>query len=341
MSEAPLTIAIVGATGAVGAELLAVLEQRNFPVGRLIPLASARSEGSTVRFRGGDVKVHAVSPEAFNGVDIAFFSAGASRSREFAPIAIKAGALVVDNSSAFRMDADVPLVVPEVNPGAMNAHSGLFANPNCVAAILTVALAPIEKISKIERLVVSTFQSASGAGARAMEDLQVQTRDFLEGRPVVARVLRHPFAFNLFSHDSAIEDNGYNGEENKVGAEIRKIMDRPDLRISATCVRVPVLRAHSASVNIELAEAIEPDAVREAIKNAAGVRLVDDWANNHFPMPNEASGHDDVLVGRISKDPSHPKALNLFVSGDQLLKGAALNAVQIAERLLPSLSKKG
>jgi aspartate-semialdehyde dehydrogenase len=341
MSEAPLTVAIVGATGAVGAELLAVLEQRKFPVGRLVPLASARSEGSTVRFRDEDIKVHAVSPEAFNGVDIAFFSAGASRSREFAPVAIKAGALVVDNSSAFRMDAGVPLVVPEVNPGAMNSHGGLFANPNCVAAILTVALAPIEKISKIERLVVSTFQSASGAGARAMEDLQVQTRDFLDGRPVVPRVLRHPFAFNLFSHDSAIEDNGYNGEENKVGAEIRKIMDRPDLRISATCVRVPVLRAHSASVNIELAEAIEPDAVREAIKHAAGVRLVDDWANNHFPMPNEASGTDDVLVGRIRKDPSHPKALNLFVSGDQLLKGAALNAVQIAERLLSTLSKKG
>jgi aspartate-semialdehyde dehydrogenase len=336
MSEASprqLTVAIVGATGAVGAELLAVLEQRNFPVGRLVPLASARSEGSTVRFRGEDIKVHAVTPEAFTGVDIAFFSAGASRSREFAPIAIRAGAVVVDNSSAYRMDDGVPLVVPEVNPSAMASHGGLIANPNCVAAILTVALAPIEKISKIERLVVSTYQSASGAGARAMEDLQVQTRDFLEGRPVVPRVLRHPFAFNLFSHDSAIEDNGYNGEENKVGAEIRKIMGRPDLRVSATCVRVPVLRAHSASVNVELADAVEPDAIRAAIQNAAGVKLVDDWATNHFPMPNEASGHDDVLVGRIRKDPSHPRALNLFVSGDQLLKGAALNAVQIAERL--------
>ena len=329
-----VTVAIVGATGAVGAELLSVMDKRSFPVDRLVALASARSAGTHVAFRGKDVVVEALGPDAFKGVDVAFFSAGASRSREYAPIAKAAGALVVDNSSAFRMDADVPLVVPEVNPEALAGHHGIIANPNCVAAILTVALAPLERLGRIRRLIISTYQSASGAGARAMEDLQVQTRDYLEGRPVVARVLRHPFAFNLFSHDSAIEDNGYNGEENKVGAEIRKILGRAEIGISTTCVRVPILRAHSASVNVELEHPISPDEARAALSKAAGVKVQDDWAHNHFPMPNEASGADDVLVGRIRRDPSHPSALNLFVSGDQLLKGAALNAVQIAEALL-------
>jgi len=329
-----VTVAIVGATGAVGAELLSVLEKRNFPVDRLVALASARSEGTFLTFRGAKVPVQALSPEAFNGVDIAFFSAGATRSREYAPIAKAAGALIVDNSSAFRMDPEVPLIVPEVNPGALAHHHGLIANPNCVAAILTVALAPLERLSPIKRLVIATYQSASGAGARAMEDLQVQTRDYLEGRPVVPRVLRHPFAFNLFSHDSAIEENGYNGEENKVGAEIRKILGRENIGISTTCIRVPILRAHSAVVNVEFERAVSPEEARAALATAGGVKVVDNWAANHFPMPNEASGADDVLVGRIRKDPSHPHALNLFVAGDQLLKGAALNAVQIAEALL-------
>jgi len=325
------TVAIVGATGAVGAELLAVLERRHYPVGRLIAMASPRSVGTHVRFRGEPVTVVDTRAEAFEGVDVAFFSAGAARSREFVPAAVAAGALVVDNSSAFRMAADVPLVVPEVNPSALAGHHGVIANPNCVAAILTVALAPLDRVANIRRLVVSTYQSASGAGARAMEDLQVQTGDYLAGRPVVARVLKHPFAFNLFSHDSAIEDNGYNGEENKVGNEIRKILGHPHLAISATCVRVPVLRAHSASVNIEFVRHVSVEEAREALSAAPGLRLVDDRQANHFPMPNEASGQDDVLVGRVRLDPSHPMAMNIFVAGDQLLKGAALNAVQIAE----------
>lgn len=329
-----VNVAIVGATGAVGAELLSVLDKRRFPVERLVALASARSAGTTVSFRGAEVPVEVLAPERFAGIDIAFFSAGATRSREFAPIAKAQGALVVDNSSAFRMDPDVPLVVPEVNSGALAGHHGLIANPNCVAAILTVALAPLERLAPIRRLVVATYQSASGAGARAMEDLQVQTRDFLEGRPVVARVLKHPFAFNLFSHDSAIEDNGYNGEENKVGQEVRKILGRPDLGISVTCVRVPILRAHSAAINVELERPVTPEEARAALAASAGVKVVDDREHNHFPMPIEASGADDVLVGRIRVDPSHPNALNLFVSGDQLLKGAALNAVQIAEALI-------
>lgn len=326
-------VAIVGATGAVGAELLTVLAKRKFPVKSLTLLASERSAGSTLPFAGHEVAVHKLAAEAFVGIDVAFFSAGASRSKEFAPIAIEQGAIVVDNSSAFRMHNDVPLVVPEINADAMGKEHKLIANPNCVAAIVGVAIAPIERLSRITRLVMSTYQSASGAGARAMEDLQIQTRDFLDGKEPVARVLRHPYAFNLFSHDAAIETNGYNGEENKVVAELQKILGRPDLRISATCVRVPVLRAHSASVNLQLADRIEIPVIREAIANAPGVALVDDRDNNHFPMPNEAQEHDLVLVGRLREDTSHPTSINLFVAGDQLLKGAALNAIQIAEAL--------
>lgn len=327
-------IAIVGATGAVGGELLSVLESRNFPVARLLPLASPRSAGKTLTFKGKEVTVEAVGPDKFEGIDVAFFSAGKTRSREFAPHAKRAGALVVDNSSAYRMDPDVPLVVPEVNPGALAAHQGLVANPNCVAAILTVAVAPLMRIKPIKRLVVSTYQSASGAGARAMEDLLAQTRAYLAGEEVVPKVLKHPFAFNLFSHDSDVEDNGYNGEENKVVAECQKILGVPELPISVTCVRVPVLRAHSMTINAEFDSPMGVEIAREAIAAAPGVDLVDDRAANHFPMPNEASGKDNVLVGRIRKDPSNPNALNLFVAGDQLLKGAALNAVQLAEALV-------
>lgn len=332
-----VTVAIVGATGAVGGELLEVLDKRGFPVERLVPLASERSAGTLVTFRGDRIPVSALAADRFAGVDIAFFSAGATRSREFAPAAKEHGALVVDNSSAFRMNPEVPLVVPEVNAEAMAGHQGIIANPNCVAAILAVALAPLERVAAIKRLVVSTYQSASGAGARAMQDLEAQTRDYLEGRPVVPKVLKHPFAFNLFSHDSAVEDNGYNGEENKVCNEVRKILGRPDLGIAVTCVRVPILRAHSAAINVEFEREVTPEEARSALASAAGVEVVDDRAANHFPMPNEASGRDDVLVGRVRTDPSHPRALNVFVSGDQLLKGAALNAVQIAEAILPRL----
>lgn len=328
------TVAIVGATGAVGGELLRVIEQRGFEVSELRLLASARSAGSTLTFRGNEITVREANADAFEGVDVAFFSAGATRSRALVEHARKAGALVVDNSSAFRMDPAVPLVVPEVNPEAMGEGDDLIANPNCVAAILTVALAPLAKLARIERVVVSTYQSASGAGARAMEDLVQQTKDRLAGEPVIPRVLKHPFAFNLFSHDSDVEANGYNGEENKVVAEIRKIMGRPDLGVSVTCVRVPILRAHSASVNVEFDRKVSVAEARAAIEGAAGVKLVDDAATNHYPMPNEVSGQDDVFVGRLREDPSHERALNLWVVGDQLLKGAALNAVQVAELAL-------
>ena len=327
------SVAIVGVTGAVGAELLKVLEARAFPVERLVPLASARSRGRTIVFAGREHTVELATADAFAGVDLAFFSAGASRSRELVPAARAAGALVVDNSSAFRLDPRVPLVVPEVNREALTGHHGVVANPNCVAAILAVALAPLARSAGLRRLVISTYQSASGAGARAMEDLLVQTADVLAGKPAVPRVLKHPYAFNLFSHDSAVEPNGYNGEENKVVAELRRILGQRDLAISATCVRVPVLRAHAASVNVELDRALTPAAARSLLAGAPGLRVVDDTQGNRFPMPIEATEAYDVLVGRLRRDPSNARALDLLVCGDQLLKGAALNAVQIAEAL--------
>lgn len=326
-------VAVVGATGAVGGELLRVLEQRRYPVASLRALASPRSVGSTITFNGSDVVVAEATDSAFDGVDVAFFSAGKTRSRALVPAAIKAGAMVIDNSSAFRMDPDVPLVVPEVNPGALADHQGVVANPNCVAAILTMAMAPLSELATAKRAVVATYQSASGAGARAMEDLVTQTTDYLEGRPVIPRVLKHPFAFNLFSHDSDVEANGYNGEENKVVDEIKKILGAPDLGISVTCVRVPILRAHTMALNLEFDRVVTVEEAREALQSAAGVTVVDDRDANHFPMPNEASGQDDVLVGRLRRDPSCATALNLMISGDQLLKGAALNAIQIAEAL--------
>jgi aspartate-semialdehyde dehydrogenase len=331
-------VAIVGATGAVGAELLRVLEARNFPVRELVALASPRSAGQQLPFAGGMVTVAPATPEAFADCDFVFFSAGASRSRELAPAALAAGAHVIDNSSAFRTDPAIPLVVPEVNPDAIGPDHRLVANPNCVAAIMSVACAPLARVVPLRRLVVATYQSASGAGALAMEDLEVQTRDYLAGRPIIAKVLPHPYAFNLFSHNAAIEDNGYNGEENKVVFEMKKIMQQPDLLLSVTCVRVPVLRAHSMALNIETTAAdVAPliPAMQAALAQAPGVRVVDDRDRNHFPMPNEASGADPVLVGRLRADPSHPGAVNLFIVGDQLLKGAALNAVQLAELIAP------
>ena len=329
-------VAIVGATGAVGQELLRVLEARDFPVAQLTALASPRSAGTAVTFKGQPIEVKVAAEDSFADIDIAFFSAGATRSRALVPHARAAGAIVIDNSSAFRMTAGVPLVVPEVNPEALAGHDGLIANPNCVAAILTMAVAPLARIAPLERLVVSTYQSASGAGARAMEDLLVQTRAYLAGEPVVPRVLKHPFAFNLFSHDSDVEANGYNGEENKVVAETEKILAVKGLGISVTCVRVPILRAHAMSINAQFARPVSRSEAAQAIAAADGVQLIDDRDDNLFPMPSDASGADDVLVGRLRSDPSSPNALNLFACGDQLLKGAALNAVQIAERLLVS-----
>ncbi|MER3473816.1 MAG: aspartate-semialdehyde dehydrogenase [Armatimonadota bacterium] len=328
-------VAIAGATGAVGTEFLRVLENHRFPIASLRLLASERSEGKRLRFGGEEITVQRLREDAFEGVQIAFFSAGASRSRQFAPTAVKAGALVIDNSSAFRMDPQVPLVVPEINLEDARAHKGIIANPNCSTIIMLMAVAPLHRLSRVRRIVVSTYQSASGAGAQAMQELIDQTAAVLEGKSVTPRVLPHQIAFNLFSHNSAINEWGYNEEEWKMIHESRKILHEPELAITATCVRVPVLRAHSESINIEFAERRPTvDEAREALRAFPGVRLVDDRECNHFPMPIEASEREEVLVGRIREDISNPKALDLFVSGDQLLKGAALNAVQIVEGMI-------
>lgn len=329
-----LHLAIVGATGAVGVEILRVLERRQFPVASLKLLASPRSAGKTLVFRGQPIAVEPLTAAAFAGVQVAFFSAGATRSREFVPAALQAGAWVIDNSSAFRMDPAVPLVVPEVNPGDLLNGSRLIANPNCCAAILATAIWPIHQAAGIRRIIVSTYQSASGAGAQAMQELEDQVRAHVAGQPITPKVFPHPIAFNLFSHNTKIADNGFNEEENKLIEEIRKMFHLPDLPICPTCIRVPVLRAHSEAVVLDLERPLSPAQAREILSRAPGVKLVDDSAANHFPMPIEASGDLDVHVGRIRRDPSSPHGLALFISGDQLLKGAAWNAVLIAEHLL-------
>jgi aspartate-semialdehyde dehydrogenase len=326
-------IAIVGATGAVGMEILRVLERRNFPVASLKLLASARSVGKTLAFKGKSYPVAELKADAFKGIDIAFFSAGATRSREFAPAARAAGAIVIDNSSAFRMDPKVPLVVPEVNAADLAHHDGLIANPNCCAAILVPAVWPIHRAAGARKIVMSSYQSASGAGAQAMQELEDQVRDHAAGKPLERNVFPHQIAFNLFSHNTKVAENGYNEEENKVIEETRKMFHMPDLAIVPTCIRVPVLRAHSESIALELEKPLSPDEARAILAQAPGVKVVDDAANNHFPMPIEASGDLDIHVGRIRRDLSNPNGLVMFVSRDQLLKGAAWNAVQIAEEL--------
>ncbi|MBP7816671.1 MAG: aspartate-semialdehyde dehydrogenase [Phenylobacterium sp.] len=328
-------VAIVGATGAVGAELIGCLERRDFPVARLKLLASARSAGRTLMFKGQPLVVETLAADSFDGVDIALFSAGAAISRQFAPIAAAAGCVVVDNSSAFRMDPATPLVVPEVNGGLLDGRPMIVANPNCVAAIAVMALAPLHAHNPIVRVIGATYQSASGAGAAAMEELELSTAAYLAGEAFEPKVLPHPYAFNVFSHNTAIDPaTGYNSEETKVMDEIRKLLAAPDMRVSFTCVRVPVLRAHSMALTVEFARPMLATAATCWLAQAPGVRLVNDSENNHFPMPSEASGEDDVLVGRLRADASDPtgRSLTLFLAGDQLLKGAALNAVQIAEQ---------
>lgn len=330
-------VAIVGATGAVGVEMIHCLESRNFPLSRLKLLASPRSAGRKMKFKNEEITVQPLSDQSFKDVDIALFSASGSVSREFAPIAVKDGCVVVDNSSAFRMDPNVPLVVPEINAGEIARHKGIIANPNCAAIISITPLWPVHQKNPIKRLIVSTYQSASGAGAAAMTELEESTKAYIEGREYKNTVLPHPYAFNLFSHNTTIDpETGYNDEELKVIAEAKKIFNDQSIAVSATCVRVPVLRAHSVSITFECEKPIKAADVREMMKTAPGVKLVDDWENNYFPMPKDASGHDEILVGRIRQDLSDPsgKSVTLFTAGDQLLKGAALNAVQIAELLV-------
>lgn len=336
MSYQPV-VAIVGVTGAVGAEFIATMDKRNFPVRKLKALASARSAGRTIDFRGEKIAIEELTERSLEGVDIALFSAGGGISRKFAPAAVKAGAVVVDNSSAFRMDPNVPLVIPEINAGRIRDHKGIIANPNCSAITALVPLWPIHRQNRIKRMIVSTYQAASGAGAAAMEELVESTRAYLDGRPFTPKVIPLPYAFNVFSHNTAIDpETGYNDEETKVIKETRKIFEDEQIAIGVTCVRVPVLRAHCEAITFECEKPITEDEVRAILSKAPGVRIVDDRAKNYFPMPIDASGKDDVLVGRIRKDLSDPsgRSISMFVSADQLLKGAALNAIQIAE-LLP------
>jgi aspartate-semialdehyde dehydrogenase len=330
-------VAIAGVTGAVGAEFIATMDKRNFPVRKLKALASARSAGKTVDFRGQKVVIEELTERSFEGVDIALFSAGGGISRKFAPAAVKAGAVVVDNSSAFRMDPNVPLVIPEINAGRIRDHKGIIANPNCSAITALVPLWPIHRENRVKRMIVSTYQAASGAGAAAMDELVESTRAYLDGRPFTPKVIPLPYAFNVFSHNTAIDpETGYNDEETKVIKETRKIFEDDQIAIGVTCVRVPVLRAHCEAITFECERPITEHDVRAILANAPGVRIVDDRTKNYFPMPIDASGQDDVLVGRIRRDLSDPSghSISMFVSADQLLKGAALNAIQIAE-LLP------
>lgn len=324
--------AILGATGAVGQEFLRILEFRKTPLSRLKLLASPRSAGTRMVFRGEQIAVEPVSADSLKHVDIGLFSAGASVSRTWAPIAVQAGARVIDNSSAFRMDAGVPLVIPEINPQAIG-NASVIANPNCSTIIMNMVVWPLHKLRRVSRIVVSTYQAASGAGWQAMQELEHHTRDLLDGKPVTPKVLPHRLAFNLFCHNTAIGPDGYNVEETKMVLETRKIFNEPNLMITATCVRVPVLRAHSESINLTFEQPIDEGWVRDTLSKAPGVRVVDDREKNYFPMPMDASGADDCLVGRIRRDISQPdgRGIELFVSGDQLRKGAALNAIQIAE----------
>ena len=330
-------VAIAGVTGAVGAEFIATMDRRGFRVGKLKALASARSAGKSIDFRGQRIVIEELTERSFDGVDIGLFSAGGGISRKFAPIAVKAGAVVVDNSSAFRMDPDVPLVIPEINARRIREHKGIIANPNCAAITALVPLWPIHKVNRIKRVILSTYQAASGAGAAAMEELVESTRASLNGEAYQPKVLPHPYAFNLFSHNTAIDPaTGYNDEETKVIQETRKILEDQRIAVGVTCVRVPVLRAHCEAITFECENPITEHDVRELLSGAPGVKIVDDRVKNYFPMPIDASGQDDVLVGRIRKDLSDPTghSISMFVAADQLLKGAALNAIQIAE-LLP------
>lgn len=327
-------VAILGATGAVGAELIELLESRNFPVGELKLLASPRSAGTSLTFKGQSLPVEGVSEDSFQKIDIVLASAGGSTSKVWASKIVEAGAVMVDNSSAFRMNPDVPLIVPEVNPEAINNHKGIIANPNCTTILMTVAVWPLYQVQPIRRMVISTYQSASGAGARAMEEMKQQARAILQGETPTTEIFPYPLAFNLFPHNTPINELGYCEEEMKMINETRKIFGVNDLRISATCVRVPVLRAHSEAVNLEFEQPLSVEKARDILSNAPGVQLVEDFTANYFPMPIDASGRDPVLVGRIRQDLSHPCGLELWLCGDQIRKGAALNAVQIAELLV-------
>ncbi|XP_059281081.1 LOW QUALITY PROTEIN: uncharacterized protein LOC132034734 [Lycium ferocissimum] len=333
---------LTGVTGAVGIYILSVLTDRNFPYRSIKLLASKRSAGKSMKFENRDYTVEELTEDSFEGIDIALFSAGGSISKKFGPLAAQKGTIVVDNSSAFRMDENVPLVIPEVNPGAMkhvrvgSGKGAIIANPNCSTIICLMAVTPLHRRAKVKRMVVSTYQAASGAGAAAMEELVQQTREVLEGKEPTCNIFNQQYAFNLFSHNAPVQPNGYNEEEMKLVKETRKIWNDMDVKVTATCIRVPVMRAHAESVNLQFENPLDEDTARDILKDAPGVVVVDDRASNRFPTPLEVSNKDDVAVGRVRRDVSQDGdyGLDIFVCGDQIRKGAALNAIQIAEMLL-------
>ena len=327
-------IAVVGATGAVGIEMIKTLEKRNFPVKELTLLASARSVGKTIPFKGTQITVKELTEKSFAGIDIALFSAGGSVSKQFAPIAAKAGCVVIDNSSAFRMDPDVPLIVPEINPQDIKTHKGILANPNCTTAITLMALYPMHRAFGVRRVFASTYQAVSGTGAKALQELKDQVAQIVAGKPVTPIVYPHQIAFNVLPHIDSWLDNDYTREEMKMENEGRKIMHLPTFKASVTCVRVPVYRAHSIAVSAEFERPVSVEAARKAIQAAPGIDLVDDPRNNVYPMPLAVADSYNCQVGRIRLDCAMENGLCFWVAGDQLLKGAALNAVQIAETLI-------
>jgi len=327
------SIAIVGATGAVGLEMLNVLERRNFPVRELRLLASARSAGKPLRFKGEEVLVEKLTAESFAGIDVALFSAGGSISHQFAPAAVQSGATVVDNSSAFRMDGHVPLIIPEINPQDVKPNNGLIANPNCTTAVTLMALYPLHQEFGVRRVIASSYQAVSGSGAKGIEELRHQTQDIVAGRPVQRETYPHQIAFNVIPHVDSFLPGGYTKEEMKMQNEGRKIMHLPDFAASVTCVRVPVYRAHSVAVTAQFRHEPDIDRAREVIAAFPGVQVLDDPVAGIYPLPLQCAGQDDCFVGRIRRDCALENALSFWVCGDQILKGAALNAVQIAELL--------
>ncbi|PIE34601.1 aspartate-semialdehyde dehydrogenase [candidate division KSB3 bacterium] len=327
-------VAVVGATGAVGGEMIEILEQRNFPVKEVRLLASDRSAGKTLSFNGQDLAVQLLTEEAFDSIDIGLFSPGASVSEQYVPAAVRSGAVVIDNTSAFRMEPNVPLVVPEVNPEDLKVHQGIIANPNCSTIQMVVALKPIHDAVTIKRIVVSTYQAVSGTGKEAVQELETQTRNVFTQRDILCQVYPHQIAFNCLPHIDVFLDNGYTKEEMKLVNETRKIFDDDSIGITATAVRVPVFYGHSESVNIETEHHISPEEVRELLTKAPGVAVIDEPEHNRYPLAIEASGEDDTFVGRIRQDESIDNGINMWIVADNLRKGAALNAVQIAEKMI-------
>ncbi len=329
-----MVVAVVGVTGAVGQTTLKLLEERKFPVRELRAFASARSAGKTVTFKGETVAVQAVGPDAFKGVELALFSAGSAQSKEYAPLAVKAGAIVIDKSNAFRMEPHVPLVVPEINPHAVKGHRGILACPNCTTIVTVMPLKPLHDVGRLRRVIATSYQAVSGAGVNGVEELRTQTLQWARGEAITPRFFQHQIAFNLIPHIDKFADNGYTGEEIKLVNEVRKILEVPDLPVSPTTVRVPVFTTHSVAVNAETERPVSRERAREAFSTFPGLKLWDEPSENRYPMPVVVEGQDDCYVGRIREDLSRANTLNFWVVGDQLRKGAALNGIQIAELLI-------